>query len=195
MIAEITMTNCELNGAAIGQEITIKRSEVKKVVNTSYTQVGFEKYINYDDDAALVGNTAQAFSTNGSGVVTFSGFVHNLLDGEQIAVANSTDATELTNGNYNVTVIDDSTFTVQGAAGDQSGGTADWSKTATEVSVTLQEPKNVMQGVNHKKVGSTGDVVLTPPAGVTIDGDASLTLIWENQGIVLFTDGINYFIK
>ncbi|RLI33255.1 hypothetical protein DRO66_10495, partial [Candidatus Bathyarchaeota archaeon] len=77
-------------------------------VNTSYTQVGFEKYINYDDDAALVGNTAQAFSTNGSGVVTFSGFVHNLLDGEQIAVANSTDATELTNGNYNVTVIDDS---------------------------------------------------------------------------------------
>ncbi len=61
--------------------------------------------------------------------------------------------------------------------------------------MTLQEPKNVMQDVNHKKVGSTGDVVLTPPAGVTIDGDASLTLTGGNQGIVLFTDGINYFIK
>ena len=40
---------------------------------------------------------------------------------------------------------------------------------------------------------TTGDVVLLSTQ--TADGDASLTLTEENEGIVLFTDGINYFIK
>jgi hypothetical protein len=47
----------------------------------------------------------------------------------------------------------------------------------------------------HKKIGDTGSVTLTPPAGVTIDGESYFSINTKNQTVGLFTDGINYFIQ
>ena len=47
----------------------------------------------------------------------------------------------------------------------------------------------------HKKIGSTANVVLSAPAGVTIDGQPTFTLRNQYEAIGLYTDGTNYFIQ
>ena len=57
-------------------------------------------------------------------------------------------------------------------------------------------PINNHTGVKlHKKIGSTGTVTLTPPAGVLIDGAPVYVLNSQYQSVKLFTDGTNYFIE
>jgi hypothetical protein len=47
----------------------------------------------------------------------------------------------------------------------------------------------------HKKIGTTGTVTLTPPAGVLIDGAPVVVLNTQYQSVQLYTDGINYYIQ
>jgi hypothetical protein len=46
----------------------------------------------------------------------------------------------------------------------------------------------------HKKIGSSHNVVITPPVGATIDGQSSFTLQFENESISIFSDGTNFYI-
>jgi len=65
----------------------------------------------------------------------------------------------------------------------------------SSINVTLL-PVGSHTGVKfHKKIGDTGSVTLTPPAGVTIDGESYFSINTKNQTVGLFTDGINYFIQ
>ena len=50
------------------------------------------------------------------------------------------------------------------------------------------------QSVVHKKLGTTGNIVLTAPSGSTIDGAATYTLTAQNEAVSVYTDGTNYFV-
>ena len=46
----------------------------------------------------------------------------------------------------------------------------------------------------HKKSGNSHNVVITAPAGSTIDGQATFTLSFENESVSIFSDGSNFYI-
>ena len=66
---------------------------------------------------------------------------------------------------------------------------------ASEISVTLLSPASHNLLSQHKKIGSTANIVINAPNGSTIDGNSSYTLDVKNEAIGLYTDGTNYFIQ
>ena len=64
-----------------------------------------------------------------------------------------------------------------------------------DITVTLASPASVTKSVIHKKIGTSHNVILTPPTGVTIDGANTYTITQQNESITLFTDGSNYYIQ
>lgn len=64
-----------------------------------------------------------------------------------------------------------------------------------DIIVTLASPASVTKSIIHKKIGTSYNVILTPPAGVTIDGANTYTITQQNESITLFTDGSNYYIQ
>ena len=63
----------------------------------------------------------------------------------------------------------------------------------TDIVATLMAPADHTGTTVHKKVGSSHNVVITPPSGL-IDGAASFTLQFENESISIFSDGTNFYI-
>lgn len=63
------------------------------------------------------------------------------------------------------------------------------------MTITLLDPSGHQLLSQHKKTGSTGNVLLSGSNGVTIDGSPSYTLEVQNEAIGLYTDGLNYFIQ
>ena len=64
-----------------------------------------------------------------------------------------------------------------------------------EMTVYLLPPANHVAVTQHKKIGSTANVVLSAPSGATIDGQPTYTLTNQYEAIGLYTDGTNYFIQ
>ena len=64
-----------------------------------------------------------------------------------------------------------------------------------QIDVTLLDPSDHQLLSQHKKIGDTGNIVISPPSGVLIDGQASYTLDIQNEAIGVYTDGSNYFIQ
>lgn len=64
-----------------------------------------------------------------------------------------------------------------------------------DIIVTLASPASVTKSIIHKKIGTSHNVILTPPTGVTIDGANTYTITQQNESITLFTDGSNYYIQ
>ena len=63
-----------------------------------------------------------------------------------------------------------------------------------DIVATLMNPADHTGTTVHKKIGSSHNVVITPPIGSTIDGAASFTLQFENESVSIFSDGTNFFI-
>jgi hypothetical protein len=63
------------------------------------------------------------------------------------------------------------------------------------MTITLLDPSSHQLLSQHKKMGSTGNILLSGSNGVTIDGFSSYTLDVQNEAIGLYTDGSNYFIQ
>jgi hypothetical protein len=61
--------------------------------------------------------------------------------------------------------------------------------------VYLLPPANHIGVTQHKKIGSTANVVLSAPNGATIDGQPTYTLMNQYEAVGLYTDGNNYFIE
>ena len=64
-----------------------------------------------------------------------------------------------------------------------------------DIIVTLAAPVSVTKSIIHKKIGTSHNVILTPPTGVTIDGASVYIITQQNESITLFTDGTNYYIQ
>jgi len=67
--------------------------------------------------------------------------------------------------------------------------------TSGQMTVYLLPPSNHIGVTQHKKIGSTANVVLSAPNGATIDGQPTYTLMNQYEAIGLYTDGTNYFIQ
>jgi hypothetical protein len=63
------------------------------------------------------------------------------------------------------------------------------------ISVTLTAPSGHNNLSQHKKIGSSGDIIINAPNGATIDGTGSYTLDIQYEAIGIYTDGSNYFIQ
>jgi hypothetical protein len=63
------------------------------------------------------------------------------------------------------------------------------------MTVYLLPPANHIGVTQHKKTGSTYNVVLSAPSGATIDGQPYYILMNQYEAIGLYTDGNNYFIQ
>ena len=90
--------------------------------------------------------------------------------------------TTVTSNAYTQTI--DTTHTIYND--DDAGVTSD-------IVATLMAPADHTGTTVHKKVGSSHNVVLTPPSGL-IDGAASFTLQFENESVSIFSDGTNFYI-
>lgn len=96
---------------------------------------------------------------------------------------------EHTHHNYD----DDAAFP-GGGSGSGNGG-------ADPLYVDLLDPTLHVEVTVHKKIGSSADVVLVPPSGVTIDGitgDGDISgyhLTSKYESISIYSDGSGYFIQ
>jgi hypothetical protein len=63
------------------------------------------------------------------------------------------------------------------------------------MTVYLLPPLYHVGVTQHKKIGSTANVILSAPSGVLIDGYPTHTLTNQYESIGLYTDGTNYFIQ
>jgi hypothetical protein len=70
----------------------------------------------------------------------------------------------------------------------------DTSATGT-MTVYLLPPASHVGVTQHKKIGSTANVVLSATGGSLIDGYPIYTLVNQYESIGLYTDGTNYFIQ
>jgi len=64
-----------------------------------------------------------------------------------------------------------------------------------QINVTLLPPAYHVAVTQHKKIGSTANVVLSAPNGTTIDGQTFYTLMNQYESIGIYSDGTNYFIE
>ena len=64
----------------------------------------------------------------------------------------------------------------------------------SDITATLMPAADHTGTSVHKKIGSSHNVIITPPVGATIDGQSSFTLQFENESISIFSDGTNFFI-
>jgi len=64
-----------------------------------------------------------------------------------------------------------------------------------QINVTLLPPAYHVAVTQHKKIGSTANVVLSAPNGTTIDGQTLYTLMNQYESIGIYSDGTNYFIE
>ena len=63
------------------------------------------------------------------------------------------------------------------------------------MTITLLDPSGHQLLSQHKKIGSTANVLLSGLNGATIDGSPSYILDVQNEAVGLYTDGSNYFIQ
>ena len=99
-----------------------------------------------------------------------------ILDQDYFSLKTVTGTTYTTESNYTHFLYDD----------DAAGGA---------ISVTLPVPSGHNNLSQHKKIGSSGDVVINCPNGSTIDGTGSYTLDIQYEAIGIYSDGSNYFIQ
>lgn len=103
------------------------------------------------------------------------------------------DATGLISGAHFAAEI--ITTTTHNQAATTSHNLYDDDVTGATITVTLLPVANHVGVTSHKKIGTTASVILTPPAGVTIDGASSYTLTTPYEAVRIFTDGISYYIE
>ena len=99
-----------------------------------------------------------------------------LLSKEYFSLKTVTGTSYTTESNYTHFLYDD----------DTAGGA---------ISVALPAPSGHNNPSQHKKIGSSGDIILNAPNGSTIDGTGSYTLDIQYEAIGIYTDGSNYFIQ
>jgi len=99
-----------------------------------------------------------------------------LLSKEYFYLKTVTGASYTTESNYTHFLYDD----------DTAGGA---------ISVTLPAPSGHNNFSQHKKIGSSGDIIINCPNGSTIDGTGSYTLDIQYEAIGIYSDGSNYFIQ
>ena len=99
-----------------------------------------------------------------------------LLSKEYFSLKTVTGTSYTTESNYTHFLYDD----------DTAGGA---------ISVTLPAPSGHNNLSQHKKIGSSGDIILNAPNGSTIDGTGSYTLDIQYEAIGIYSDGSNYFIQ
>lgn len=65
----------------------------------------------------------------------------------------------------------------------------------SNITVNLLHPTGSKYITHHKKLSNAGNVTLTPPNGVTIDGSATKVINTQHNTISIYNDGSNFFIQ
>ena len=150
---------------------------------------GAHQHVVTDIDSA-VAPSGYVITADGSGNATWEesqgGSNFSLVT---VTTPTYTQIPEHTHHNYD----DDAAFP-GGGSGSGNGG-------ADPLYVDLLDPTLHVEVTVHKKIGSSADVVLVPPSGVTIDGitgDGDISgyhLTSKYESISIYSDGSGYFIQ